>query len=364
MFYVPFMQQRSAIKLSMLGIGAALGGWAWARRRAAPYELRGRVAWVSGGSRGLGLEIARVLVGQGARVVITARYVAELEQARSELAALGGHVHALLCDVTHEHDVEQCVTEIIQTYGRLDMLFNVAGVIQVSPLPHLTDADYDAALACHFWGPLRTMRAVLPVMRTAGQGRIINITSIGGILAVPHMAAYCASKFALVGLSDAFRAELAPAGIKVTTVCPGMMRTGSHIKATFKGKHRDEYKWFALSNAIPGLSINAARAARAIVRAGAAGRARLDLTLPTRAARIGQGLAPGAVAAACAMAARLLPKPSNDPTAEQTVAGAQARDARFDWLTALSDAASRRNNEIQLAPDPPPPKPLAHSDLN
>ena len=117
------------------------------------------------------------------------------------------------------------------------MLINNAGVIQVGPIEHMTIADFEEAMAVHFRGPLYTMSATIPYMRRQGGGRIVNIASIGGLVAVPHLAPYSASKFALVGLSDALRAELAKNNIQITTVSPGLIRTGSAPNALFKGRH-------------------------------------------------------------------------------------------------------------------------------
>src|SRR5947207_4943379 len=112
------------------------------------------------------------------------------------------------------------------------------------------------------WLPYDLSMTAIPHPRRVGEGRVVNIASIGGKVAIPHLAPYCASKFALVGLSDAIRAELARDNICVTTVCPGLMRTGSHLNASFKGDHRREFAWFSLGAALPIFSIDANRAAR------------------------------------------------------------------------------------------------------
>ena len=147
------------------------------------------------------------------------------------------------------------------------MLINNAGIIQVGPLDHMQPRDFEEAMAVHFWAPLHTMLAAIPHMRRQGGGRIVNISSIGGKIGVPHLAPYCASKFALTGLSDSLRGELAKDLIYVTTVCPGMMRTGSPFNAWFKGRHRDEFTWFAVSDSIPLMSIDSGRAAAQVIDA-------------------------------------------------------------------------------------------------
>src|SRR6186997_1202822 len=115
--------------------------------------------------------------------------------------------------------------------------------------------------------------AVLPDMRKRRSGRIVNITSIGGKLGIPHLLPYSASKFAAVGFSQGLRAEVAAEGIKVITVVPGLMRTGSPRNAIFRGRHRSEYAWFSISDALPGVSISAEQAARRIIEATCRGEA-------------------------------------------------------------------------------------------
>src|SRR6185503_4123757 len=122
--------------------------------------------------------------------------------------------------------------------------------------------------------------AVLPEMRARREGRIVNITSIGGKISVPHLLPYSASKFALVGLSEGLRAELAKDGIVVTTICPGLMRTGSPRNATFKGQHRAEYAWFSIGDSLPVTAMSADRAARQILTACKRGEAEVVLSVP------------------------------------------------------------------------------------
>ena len=168
--------------------------------------------------------------------------------------------------------MQSAVQQTLQRLGRIDILINNAGMIEVGPLAHIQFKDFDRAMRLHFWAPYILQFLVVPQMRANGGGRIVNISSIGGRIAVPHMAAYSASKFALAGFSDAIRAELARDNIYVTTVTPGMMRTGSQVHAKFKGDHAAEYRWFSSSMKIPFASISAERAARKIVNACARGR--------------------------------------------------------------------------------------------
>ena len=202
------------------------------------FTYRGRVAIITGGSRGLGLLMARRLKEQGARLVLLARNKEELRRAEDELDDGSGTVRAIVCDVTERQHVQHAVEAAFQRFGRIDVLINNAGIIQVGPIEHMTYGDFQLAMNVHFWGALHCTEAVLPHMRRHRSGRIINIASIGGLVAVPHLAPYSASKFALVGYSNAVRAEVAKYGIRVTTVCPGLMRTGSAVNALMKGPAR------------------------------------------------------------------------------------------------------------------------------
>src|SRR3989440_98200 len=148
----------------------------------------------------------------------------------------------------------------------------------VAPLAAMTLDDFPAAHAVMFWGTLSPTLAALPHLLKRGHGRIINITSIGGKISAPHLLPYNCAKFAAVGLSEGLRAELTGTGVTVTTVVPGLMRTGSHLRAYFKGERRKEFAWFAVAASLPGLSMDAERAAARIVAAGVAGRVELILT--------------------------------------------------------------------------------------
>jgi NAD(P)-dependent dehydrogenase (short-subunit alcohol dehydrogenase family) len=234
--------------------------------------FKSRVALITGGSRGLGLEIARQVCKQGGRVAILARDADELARAKADLAARGGEVLTLQCDLLDAAQIQSAVESTLGRFGKIDILINNAGNIEIGPLEHMKIEDFDRAMRLHFWAPFILTMQILPHMRATGGGRIVNISSIGGKIAVPHLAPYSASKFALTGFSDAIRAELARDNIYVTTVTPGLMRTGSHVHARFKGDHSAEYKWFEISSKLPLASISARRAARKILVACRRGR--------------------------------------------------------------------------------------------
>ena len=228
---------------------------------------RDKVALITGGSRGLGLQIARELCAHGASVSLLARDNQELDNAKRQLERFGTKVLAIQCDLIDTAQIQAAVQQTLQHFRKIDILINNAGIIEVGPLAHMQFKDFDRAMRIHFWAPFILQFLVVPHMRTKGGGRIVNISSIGGRVAVPHMAPYSASKFALTGFSDAIRPELARDKIYVTTVTPGVMRTGSEVHAKFKGDHAAEFRWFKLANKLPFASISVERAARRILSA-------------------------------------------------------------------------------------------------
>jgi short-subunit dehydrogenase len=221
-----------------------------------------KVALITGGSRGLGLELARGICLHGGGVAIIARDANELGRTKTDLDRFGTDVLTIQCDLLESAQIQSAVQQTLQHFGKIDILINNAGIIEVGPIEHLQLKDFDREMRLHFWAPFILQLLIVPHMRSKGGGRIVNVSSIGGRIAVPHMAAYSASKFALAGFSDAMRAELARDKIYVTTVTPGLMRTGSQVHAQFKGDHSAEYKWFTLSLKIPLASISGERAAR------------------------------------------------------------------------------------------------------
>jgi NAD(P)-dependent dehydrogenase (short-subunit alcohol dehydrogenase family) len=271
------------------------------------YILAGKTVFITGGSLGLGLVLAREFGKRRARMVICARDQAELARA-SDLQGRGCTVETFTCDVADKTQVDKTIEAVRQRLGPIDILVNNAGVISVGPLESMTLEDYQESLATHFWGPLYTMMGVLPDMRRRKEGRIVNISSIGGTISVPHLVPYCAGKFALAGLSEGVRAEALRDSVYVTTVYPGLMRTGSPRNAYFKGKHRAEYAWFSISDALPLFSISAERAARSIVSACERGSARLVVSLPAKVAAMAFHLFP-ASASVLSWVERMLPGP-------------------------------------------------------
>ena len=324
----------------------ALASWAVRQALTRRYSFRGKVCLITGGSRGLGLVMARQICAEGGRVALLARDLAELRRAHDELAARGCDVAAVPCDLLVRAQIEEAARTVVRHFGAIDVLINNAGIIEVGPLEHMTREDFERAMQLHLWAPFTLMWEVIPHMRQRGGGRIVNITSIGGKIAVPHLAAYCASKFALVGLSDSMRGELAADNILVTTVAPGMMRTGSHVNAQFKGKQAEEFAWFATANSMPGLSMKAERAAAKILNACRRGQPELTLTIAARAAIMGNAVFPNVTGRMMRLVGRLLPR-ATDASGDMLRTGGESRSRKLTpaWLTVLADRAIDRNNE-------------------
>jgi short-subunit dehydrogenase len=334
---------KDIVTLGALAGGALLLKSVWSHL--SEYDLKDKTVLITGGSRGLGLVMAREFAREGARLAICARDQDELEQARIDLEALGAEVLTVRCDVRNKQDVDQMVSAVNNRFGNVDVLVNNAGVIQVGPIEVMTAEDFELAMKAHFWAPLNTIMAVLPSMRERKAGRIVNISSIGGKVSIPHLVPYSASKFALVGLSRGLRAELMKDGISVTTICPGLMRTGSPRNAEFKGKHRDEYAWFSISDALPLLTVSAENAARQIIRACKRGQAELVISLPAKIAVLFDSLFPEATSLMLGLTNQLLPA-AGGVGSERVKGKDSASSWSPSWLTTLNDEAAIRNNEV------------------
>ena len=310
------------------------------------FDVHDKVFLITGGSRGLGLVLAREVCRRGGRVVLLARDPEELARAREDLVRQGGDVLTITCDLQNRAEIESAVNQTITQCGKIDVLINNAGIIQVGPLAHMQRRDFEQSLGLHFWAPYELTMRVIPEMRQQGGGRIVNISSIGGKMAVPHLSPYSTGKFALTGFSDSVRAELARDNIYVTTVAPGLMRTGSHVNAQFKGQHDAEFGWFAASSGMPLISMKAERAARKILAACRRGQSSLTLTFAARLAIVANVAAPNIIGSVMKLVNRFLPGPT-EPSGNELRSGWQSRSADFPprWVTGLADAAIDRNNE-------------------
>jgi short-subunit dehydrogenase len=271
--------------LALAGLsGAALFGLAKLAGRVTkrPVNLRGKIALVTGGSRGLGLALAQELGEYGCDIALCARDEQELQEAAQKLRSMRIEVDVFPCDLSRAQEIEPLIQRVLARFGRIDILVNNAGLIKVAPLDNLEKSDFDEAMDLMFWAPVNLTLAVLPHMRQRGEGHVVHITSIGGRVAVPHLLPYSCAKFALVGFSSGLAAELDPHEIHVMTVVPGLMRTGSYLNVPFKGQSSKEFAWFGLLGNLPGFSVSAERAATTIRESLQRRQANCTLSVPAK----------------------------------------------------------------------------------
>lgn len=315
------------------------------RRRFRANRLEGQVVLVTGASRGLGLALAEVFGRRRAKLVLVARDPWELDRARQLLvergAAREADVLVIPADLRKREEAEQAVARATEHFGRVDVLVNNAGVITVGPVENQSAQDFHEVMEANFFTGVHCALAVTPQMLSRRSGTIVNIASLGGKVAVPHLLPYTASKFAVVGFSEGLHAELRAKGVHVLTVCPGLMRTGSHVSAHFSGDTKREYRWFSVAANLPGISTSAASAARRIVRAVQCRETEIAITpQAVIAARLAH-LAPEVVLRAMSLVNRALPQAAAGSGGRQR--GAEVRQGSQGGT--IGEAAIRRYNQ-------------------
>jgi len=337
------VEQGRAIALGAFALASTTLAFALARR-GRQYSFEGKVVVITGGARGFGLALARELARARPHLVLVSRTEHELAAAKIDLEARGAIVDTIVCDIRQRHEVEQAIETIARQCGRIDVLVNNAGIIQAMPFELSRVEDFEDSLDTHFRGPLYLIRAALPHMRRGS--RIVNISSVGGRVAVPHLMPYCVGKFALAALSDALHAELAKDGIVVTTVAPWLMRTGSHRNVLVRGQHEQEARWFALGTALA--AEKAERFAKQVVNACRRGRARLTPGWPANLAILADALFPELNAAIMSAVTRWVLPSADRPGADGR--GRYSRDLDLGWLATIfpSRAAQRLNQPAAI----------------
>ena len=337
------MEKRHILKLGLIAAVTTAAATYKIRIKQRWISLQGKTVVITGGSRGLGLVLAREFLHRRARVALVARDAEELQNAQRMLS--NENVNVYSCDVTQIDQVFDTFAKIDQELNGIDILVNNAGNIQVGPSETMTPADYRDSLNLHFWAPYFTCSAVLPGMKKRKNGRIVNISSIGGKISVPHLLPYSVGKFALAGFSEGLRFEVIKDNIFVTTIYPGLLRTGSPRNAMFKGKHTAEYTWFSISDALPGVSMSATRAAKQVINACERGDARAVLSLPAKFAVKLNEIFPEMAAAILAAVNRFLP--STGGIGRSSTTGEKSFTSLSpSFLTTLNERAAQQNNQV------------------
>jgi short-subunit dehydrogenase len=250
------------------------------------------------------------------------------------------------CDITVEDQLDRLLARVIAHFGTLDILVNDAGLIKVSPLEDLQLRDFEEAMNLMFWAPVNLTLKALSHFQNQGSGSIVNIASLGGRVAIPHLLPYCCAKFALVGFSTGLSSELDSDRIHVLTVTPGLMRTGSYLHASFKGQREKEFSWFSVLGNIPGLTVPAAEAATSIRQALQRGDRVCTISLPAKLLIHSEALLPEATRSVMQMVnSYLLPVSSG---AKSSVSGKNLNERfgpLFQALTSLGRTAARSFNQ-------------------
>lgn len=189
-------------------------------------KLSGTVAIITGATSGIGRETARAFAAAGSKVVVAGRRQERLNELVKEVESKGGQALAVTTDIADQGQVETLIAATVEKFGRVDILVNNAGVAIASRFTDMPLEDFRRLMDVNFWGAVFASRAVVPQMRKQnGGGVILNVSSIFGKRGMPFETAYCASKFALAGFSEALRAEVMSEGIDVCTIYPGAVET-------------------------------------------------------------------------------------------------------------------------------------------
>lgn len=332
---------------------AALAIHAKKRYGTARRRSENRVVLVTGGSRGLGLAIAERFAREGNRLILTARNVEELAEARNTLLARRAidtteDVLLIPADLTDQAQAASLINHALAHFGRIDVLVNNAGIMEVGPIENQPLEAFERAMNTNFFAALYVTQAALQHMLHRDRGNpaaIVNICSIGGKIAVPHMLPYTASKFAMVGFSEGLHTELRHKGIRVTTVCPGLMRTGGHVHAKFVGNQKKEQRWFNLSATTPVIATSVRNAANQIYHAVALGKAEIIITPQAWLAARAAGMVPETVQRLTSLVNEfVLPTPINSNSHElpetSVSSGEPSRAAGSPWSTQAAQPLS------------------------
>ncbi len=280
----------SSLAIAAAAFGATAAVVAAARALTATPPPEGAVVLITGGSRGLGFALASRFAERPVNLVLAARSFDELQQAQASLLAKHPHLrpenfYLVSADLSKAEDCRRMVNDTFARFGRIDLLVNNAGIIEVGPIEALTADLFEETMRVNFLAAMQTTWAALPrlLTQTPGPGwpyraAVVNVSSIGGKFAVPHLLPYSAAKFALTGFSQGLYAEVKGKGVHVLTVCPGLMRTGGEEHAHFHGNKDAEAAWFKTAAKTPGVATTPEHAANKIATSLAQGRLEITIT--------------------------------------------------------------------------------------
>ena len=314
------------------------------------FNYQGKKVYITGGSRGLGLSMAWNLLKLGAEVTLCARDKEELNRGRNILLKdfPQASVHISVVDITKTEELAQSLDQAILQMGGIDLLVNNAGSILVGPFSSMEKEDFEAQVNLHLYAVVQAIGLIFPHFKSKGEGRILNICSLGGKIAVPHMLPYDASKFALAGFSQGVTAELAPHNILVTTAFPTVMRTGSPIQAVFKGDHGKEFQWFETIDNLPLLSMSADTAAKKVLQAVIDGQSEIILSGPAKLRLFFGNFFPETMNALMGLVAAVLP--TKDSAFRKTGADSDNRFYQNPYLKPIQIRAQKVQDQYNQIP--------------
>lgn len=341
---------------SILAKIAVTGATICAVRKLASHQLRGdkppedkifrdKVVLITGGSRGLGLALAFAFGARGSRLALCARDGEELNEACRQLREKNYPAVPFIADIAQQSETGPLIDRVMQHFGRIDILVNNAGDIQVAPIESLTHEDLESAMQLMFWAPVNLTLAALPHMKQRHSGRIVNITSVGGRVSIPHLLPYSCAKFACVGFSTGLASELKSKGIHVLTVIPGLMRTGSYLNAKFGGHSKKEFTWFGLLGNAPGFSISTDEAASQVIVALEKKQLNVTISLPAKLLVASETLLPNTTRTVLSIVNSILPMGKKSSSLTPGKEMNPEMNSMFHAATALGKEAARTLNE-------------------
>ncbi len=194
-------------------------------------SLKNKVVVITGGGRGLGKELALILAKEGGKVIICSRHKNDLSKVCNEITDQGGACEYFAVDVTNKFQVEKFIKQIVKRHKRIDILINNAGYVDKwQHVENITEDEFENNFKINVYSIFYFLKRVVPIMRKQNEGSIINVSSMSGKRGIPNLAAYSASKFAVVGLAQSVAKELEGTGVYCITVCPGGMNTQMRAK--------------------------------------------------------------------------------------------------------------------------------------